>query len=325
VVEFFVKPLDFKDLERFFAHALQKCCEAAGEQSFSISFIGGSVLMRPVFQSIAQACVSAQPVIVRGADGSGRSHVAHLIHEHNEGGGSFVGVDCARFQGDWHRIVESARGGSIVLDGIDQLSLQSQVMLEPVVAASMGVKWMAVCKKEGLLAAVREHAFHLDLYYRLQGVEVILPSLRERIEDLRALCSLFLAELAPSRNLVLEEAVYEALEGNGWKGNLKELKSVLHYAVITSEMRSIITLEDFPLAYRVGEVRERRGFEKQLEYWVEAWFTETNPEYRHIHDDLERMLLEILLDRFDGNQASMARSLEMNRATLRKRLKRDAE
>jgi DNA-binding NtrC family response regulator len=113
------------------------------------------------------------------------------------------------------------------------------------------------------------------------------------------------------------------LESNPWVGNLRELKNVLRYAVITSKGRTVLRLEDFPDAYRQGEIRERRGFERALEEWVSGWLGDDLPEYREIHENLEGMLLDILLDHFEGNQANLARNMKMNRATLRKKLKRD--
>jgi DNA-binding NtrC family response regulator len=320
IAEFFVKPVDFADLERFLAKA-----EHDAGSGFSMSFIGTSIKMREVFQMVAQACANDLPVVVRGSEGSGRSHVAHLIHQHIEGKGNSVVVDCVGFSGDWKKVVEKARGGSVVLDGVNTLPLESQLLLDPIVAESRDVKWIAISGSEGLRAAVREHAFHPDLYYRLQGGEVVLPKLQERMEDFRALCSLFLAEMDSSRTLILSESVYAMLESNPWDGNLRELKNVLRYAVISSEGRTELRLEDFPDVYRQrqGQIRERRGFERTLEEWVSGWLGDDLPEYREIHETLEGMLLDILLDHFEGNQANLARTMKMNRATLRKKLKRD--
>jgi DNA-binding NtrC family response regulator len=323
VTEFFVKPVDFTDLERFLTRAAQQGAKHDEGREFSMSFIGTSVKMRGVFQKVAQACASDQPVVIQGAEGSGRSHVAHLIHQHIDGKGDSVVVNCGEFSGDWREVMKKSQGGSVVLDGVDALPLESQLMLEPIVGECKDVKWIAITGEKGLRDAVRDHAFHPDLYYRLQGVVVALPKLNERMEDFRALCSLFLAELDSSRTLILNEDIFSMLESNLWLGNLRELKNVLRYAVITSEGRTALRLEDFPDAYRQGKIRDRRGFERALEEWVNGWLGDGFPDYDDIHDHLERMLLEILLDRFDGNQANLARNMKMNRATLRKKLKRD--
>ena len=323
ITEFFVKPVDFADLERFLTRAAQQGAKKDEAREFSMSFIGTSVKMRGVFQKVAQACASDQPVVILGAEGSGRSHVAHLIHQHIESKGHSVVVDCEKFSGDWREVVKKSQGGSVVLDGVDALPLESQLMLEPIVGECKDVKWIAITGDKGLRDAVRDHAFHPDLYYRLQGGEVVLPRLHERMEDFRALCSLFLAELDSSRTFTLNEDVFTMLESNLWIGNLRELKNVLRYAVITSEGRTALSLEDFPDAYKQGKIRARRGFERALEEWVSNWLEDDLREYNEIHDHLEKMLLEILLDRFEGNQANLARNMKMNRATLRKKLKRD--
>jgi len=323
ITEFFVKPVDFADLERFLVRASQRGAKKDEGSGFSMSFIGTSMKMRGVFQMVAQACASDLPVVIMGAEGSGRSHVAHLIHQHIESKGPSVVVDCEGFCGDWRKVVNKARGGSVVLDGVNALPLESQLLLDPIVGDCKDVKWIAISGDKGLRVAVREHTFQPDLYYRLQGGEVVLPKLQERMEDFRALCSLFLAELDSSRTLILNESVYAMLESNPWVGNLRELKNVLRYAVITSKGRTVLRLEDFPDAYRQGEIRERRGFERALEEWVSGWLGDDLPEYREIHENLEGMLLDILLDHFEGNKANLARNMKMNRATLRKKLKRD--
>lgn len=323
ITEFFVKPVDFADLERFLTSAAQQGVKKDEAREFSMSFIGTSIKMRSVFQKVAQACASDQPVMILGAEGSGRSHVAHLIHQHIESKGQSVVVNCENFSGDWREVVLKTEGGSVVLDGVHALPLESQRMLEQIVGECKEVKWIAITGEKGLREAVRDHAFHPDLYYRLQGGVVILPRLQERMEDLGALCSLFLAELDSSRTLILSKSIYAMLESNPWVGNLKELKNVLRYAVITSQGRTVLSLEDFPDAYRQGKIRERQGFERNLEEWVSGWLGDGLPEYNEIHENLERMLLEILLDRYEGNQANLARSMKMNRATLRKKLKRD--
>lgn len=322
VEEFFVKPVDFGELEGFLQRAVECVGEVTEGGGFSMSFIGTSPRMRDVFQQVAKACSGVLPVVVRGESGSGRSHVAHLIHEHGAGEGACVVVDCDGFSGDWGDVVARAASGSVVLDGVDGLLLESQVLLEKAVAGSSGVRWIAIVGSDGLRGAVSGHAFHPDLYYRLQGGEVVLPSLRERLEDFRALCGLFLAELDPERSVVVGDGVYGALMGSVWDGNLRELKGVLRFALMASEGRGELLLEDFPEGYRKVVGDERVGFEGELERWVEAFFRDGVPEYREVHEELEGMLLEILLDRFEGNQAAMARALEMNRATLRKKLKK---
>ncbi|GAA5496523.1 regulatory protein AtoC [Rubritalea halochordaticola] len=327
IAEFFVKPVDFGELEKFLHRALDVAEEAEESHGFSVSFVGNAPCMRPVFQQIAQACASQQPVMICGASGTGRSHVARLIHQHLDGEGSCEVVSCADVQGDtdWQEIISRAKGGCVVLDNIDQLALESQVALTDCVSVGSGVKWISIAPETGLRDAVQAHSFHPDLYYRLQGVEINLPTLKDRLEDLPALCSLFLADIAPTKTIELDKEFLSILQSQTWKTNLRELKNVMRYAVISSNGRDKLLPEDLPENYTAhvseSSKKSRTPIQEALENWLQGWFENGNPHYKDMHDALEKDLLELLLERYEGNQALMARTLDMNRATLRKKLK----
>ncbi|MGJ8655458.1 MAG: sigma-54-dependent transcriptional regulator [Akkermansiaceae bacterium] len=332
VREFFVKPVDFSELEEFFEKVMSErgSLPAGGDyvfsesvaHEFSMSFIGTSSAMRVVFQDIAKACASSGPVLVRGGVGSGRSHVAHLISQNWESEGRTIFLQCGDFNGDWEAVVGAVGDGCVVLDEVHTLALVHQVGLNSAMARYSGVKWIALCGEEGLLPAVQDHYFHLDLYYNLQGVEVILPALSERRSDFGSLCALFLAELSPSQTVGLSDEAYTQLVEQEWPGNLGELRRALKYALISARNtgKSQLDLADFPEVHQLSSIPKRSGFERSLELWVEKELVNEDVNYRDISTKLEGSLLEILLERYEGNQAALARSLSMNRATLRKKL-----
>lgn len=329
ISEFFVKPVDFGELEKFLHRALDAIEAKEEGHGFSVSFVGNAPSMRPVFQQIAQACANQQPVMICGASGTGRSHVARLIHQHLDGGGSCEIISCGDVKGDidWDAAVLRAKDGSIILDHVEKLPLESQVALTESLAQSSNVKWISIAPANGLRDAVQAHSFHPDLYYRLQGSEIILPALKERIADLQALCELFLADMIPTKSIELNEDTLAILQEQEWKGNLRELKNVIRYAVIAANGRESIIPEDLPENYSSGAKsspsKSRSQIEEALESWLDAWFTDgSHPNYKDIHESLEGDLLNLLLERYEGNQALMARTLDMNRATLRKKLKR---
>lgn len=329
ISEFFVKPVDFGELEKFLHRALDAVEASEEGHGFSVSFVGNAPSMRPVFQQIAQACANQQPVMICGATGTGRSHVARLIHQHLDGGGPCEIIPCGEVKGDidWDAAVARAKDGSIILDHVDKLPLESQVALAETLSNSTKVKWISISPANGLRDAVQSHSFHPDLYYRLQGSEISLPALKDRIADMKALCDLFLADMMPSKTIELKTETLAILNEQDWKGNLRELKNVIRYAVIAANGRDHISPEDLPDNYqsstKLSNSRNRSQIEEALESWLEKWFSDgNNPNYKDIHESLEGDLLNLLLDRYDGNQALMARTLDMNRATLRKKLKR---
>jgi DNA-binding NtrC family response regulator len=147
-----------------------------------------------------------------------------------------------------------------------------------------------------------------------------MPPLRERLADLPALASAFLAQLAPGRSIQLAPPTLELLQRHPWPGNVRELRNVLEHAIAVSS-GGLILPHHLPrdLHPAPGESPSSPNIESALEAWLDDRLRE-GASYREMHDAIEAIILRHLLARFDGRPTILARETKMNRVTLRKKL-----
>ncbi|NPC58878.1 sigma-54-dependent transcriptional regulator [Caenimonas soli] len=243
---------------------------APGAQTALERLVGGSQPMRAVKERIAKVARSMAPVLVRGESGTGKELVARAIHAcSHRADGPFVAVNCsaipeslleAEFFGakkgsytgsnqDREGYFQAARGGTLFLDEIGDLPLAMQSKLlraiqERQVRAlgstqedAVDVRVVSATHKD-LAADVHAGRFRQDLYYRLNVIEILVPPLRERREDLPALCEALLARIAQDSGMplpVLSPSVVQQLCDHPLGGNVRELENLLHRAVALSD------------------------------------------------------------------------------------------
>jgi len=229
--------------------------------------VGDSPQMRQVLKIIRRVSPTDATVLIRGESGTGKEVVARTIHALSpRSGGPFVVVNCAAvpttlleselfghekgaFTGAVERRIgrfEQAHGGTIFLDEIAEMPPGTQAKIlrvlqerefERVGGTSpirVDVRLIASTNRD-LEAAIASGAFREDLYYRLKVIEVRLPPLRERKDDIPALCGYFLGEFARQmgrRPPEIDEAAMQALMAHRWPGNVRELRNVLERAMV---------------------------------------------------------------------------------------------
>jgi two-component system response regulator PilR (NtrC family) len=232
--------------------------------------VGGSPPMRLVKERIAKVARSMAPVLVRGESGTGKELVARAIHAcSHRSDGPFVAVNCsaipetlleAEFFGarkgsytgasaDREGYFQAARGGTLFLDEIGDLPLPMQSKLLRAIqerqVRSLGstqedavdVRIVSATHKD-LAADVQAGRFRQDLFYRLNVIEILVPPLRERREDLPALCEALLARIAQDTGMPappLSAQVVEQLQVHPLPGNVRELENLLHRALALSD------------------------------------------------------------------------------------------
>ncbi|AEG94564.1 candidate response regulator, NtrC [Ramlibacter tataouinensis TTB310] len=242
----------------------------AGAQHALQRLVGGSPAMQQVKDRIAKVARSMAPVLVRGESGTGKELVARAIHAcSHRAEGPFVAVNCgaipeslleAEFFGarkgsytgataDREGYFQAARGGTLFLDEIGDLPLAMQSKLLRAIqerqVRSLGstqedavdVRIVSATHKD-LAAEVQSGRFRQDLYYRLNVIEILVPPLRERREDLPALCQALLARIAQETGMavpVLSGVVLQQLASHPLQGNVRELENLLHRAVALSD------------------------------------------------------------------------------------------
>ncbi len=232
--------------------------------------VGASPAMQSVKSRIVKVAGSMAPILIRGESGTGKELVARAVHGcSHRAGGPFVAVNCgaipenlleAEFFGarkgaytgaaqDRLGLFQAAKGGTLFLDEIGDLPLAMQSKLlraiqertvRPLGSSqedAVDVRIVSATHKN-LAAGVEAGVFRQDLYYRLNVIEIFVPALRERLEDLPALCQALLARICQESGLPMPELTAPAIEqlrSLPFNGNVRELENILHRAVALGE------------------------------------------------------------------------------------------
>jgi two-component system, NtrC family, response regulator PilR len=236
--------------------------------------VGESPAMRAVKSRIVKVAGSMAPVLIQGESGTGKELVARAVHGcSHRAAGPFVAVNCsaipeslmeAEFFGarkgaytgathDRLGLFQTAKGGTLFLDEIGDLPLAMQAKLLRVIQErtvrplgssqeeAVDVRIVSATHKD-LAAEVQAGSFRQDLYYRLNVIEIAVPPLRERREDLPALCHALLAKICAESGSNMPEvsaAVLEQLSSHPLSGNVRELENILHRALALGEGSSL--------------------------------------------------------------------------------------
>jgi DNA-binding NtrC family response regulator len=244
------------------------------------NLVGNSPAMRRIYRTIIQVAVSAGTILLTGESGTGKELIARAIHRHSPRQHQhFIALNCAAFSegllenelfghepgaftgaNEQKRgLFELANGGVLFLDEISEISLTTQAKLLRVLETKEflrvgGITPITVdlaiisATNTNLEAAVRDKTFREDLYYRLRGVTIDVPPLRQRTEDLPLLVNAFLEEFNEKHHKKIagrSAEVMRRLLQYPWPGNVRELRNGLESLVILSR-RSTIEAADLP-------------------------------------------------------------------------------
>lgn len=336
VREFFTKPLDFAAFTAALAAELRAALpekEAVRPLAGDGAFLGAAPSMRPVFRQIAHACASTEPVLIRGETGTGKTRVARLVHEHSSTAEA-VWITHSPGEGNLESNLRQARGGSLLIEEVGGLDPEEQGWLvRSMESADDSFPRLLATSSRDLAAAVTTGALRSDLYYRLQVLEIRLPPLGERLEDLPALADFFAGQLAPGRLVEFAETALACLLGHDWPGNLRELRNVVSFALTAAAGAGLLEPRHLPVHLGAGaravmdsEGEVPKALRMALSHWIdERLESDPRPNYRDLSEALESVLIEELLPRYGGRLARLASDLQANRTTLRKRLRGAAD
>lgn len=283
--EYVTKPFDLEVLKKVVANALstghrEGPVARAGRKAAPPKgqFIAVSEPMKQVYEMACQVADSRATVLITGESGVGKEVMAKLIHKASpRSEKSFVAVSCAALpeslleselfgyeKGAFTGAVGSKAGrfeladsGTLFLDEIGEIPMSIQVKLLRVLqereferlGASKPTKVdvrLVTATNRDLKQAVDAGIFRLDLLYRLQVVELHIPALRERVEDIEPLASMFLAKYAADNGRPCLEICPEALkvlQGYAWPGNVRELENTMERAVVLSSQNDKVLTE----------------------------------------------------------------------------------
>ena len=288
--------------------------------------LGSSPRIREIFQLLEMVAPSEASVLLLGETGTGKELVAQAIHRNSPRvTGPFVVVNCATLP---ETLLESelfghergsftgatvrkdgrflvAHHGTVFLDEIGELTLPIQAKILRVLQArefepvgsnrtqKVDVRIITATNRD-LEKMVREGRFRDDLYYRLNVFQLVLPPLRDRLEDLPVLADFFLKKYGEKNRravITLAPEALEAFRGYTWPGNIRELENVIERGVIVCR-GNVLTREDLPAALKLqGE-------------WM-AGGGEGEPGL----PELERQLISRTLERVAGQRRQAAEIL----------------
>ncbi|MXO68189.1 response regulator [Altererythrobacter marinus] len=357
--EYFPKPFDLDDLVRAVVQA-GGSGDKRGEEAEAgdgLPLVGRSQAMQAVYRMITRVLRNDLTVLVLGESGTGKELVAEAIHQlgHRKSG-PFVAVNAAAIPAD---LIESelfghekgaftgaiaqaigkfeqANGGTLFLDEIGDMPIEAQTRLLRALQSgrirrvggrqeiAVDVRIIAATNRD-LKPMIAAGQFREDLYYRLNVVPIVLPPLRDRVEDIEALAKHFLGLAAreglPERRI--DRPALALLEQQPWRGNVRELQNAVYRLAL---MARDDVIDAGTVTAVLGDPAEAvmRGRDDALGAALAAWLGDNAPAhgtlYHRAVSAFERPLFEYALGQTGGNQLRAAKLLGINRNTLRKRL-----
>jgi two-component system response regulator PilR (NtrC family) len=292
--DFISKPVNLEDLRRLVDNALRLGAATAGDARL----LGESPAIKQVVQLIAKVARSQAPVHISGESGTGKELVARMIHEQGaRQHAPFVPVNCGAIPSELveseffgHRkgsftgavsdkqgLFQSADGGTLFLDEIADLPLAMQVKLLRVIQeksvrpiganeeTTVDVRILSATHKD-LQQLVRDGEFREDLYYRINVIEVDVPPLRERGNDVLILANAILKRLGGTMGIAVPKLAADAeaaLQAHSWPGNVRELENMLERAATLCD-GGVISAADLSLRDSAAEIESNNVAEPDL-------------------------------------------------------------
>ncbi len=300
--------------------------------------IGQSAAMQRIFQTIDRVAHTDANVLILGENGTGKEMIARAIHRNSaRKQENFVGVDLGSItetlfeselfghkkgaftdaKEDRAGRFELANGGSLFLDEIGNLSMPLQAKLLTVIQnrkvsrvgsnKDTNIDIRLICATNlPLYDMVKENRFRQDLLYRINTIEIEIPPLRERFEDIPLLANHFLKHYNAryNKNITkISDAAMTRMHKHTWPGNVRELQHAIERAVILSNS-SILQPEDFNFSTTTGKEDGQLSLDQ---YNLE---------------EVEKLLIRKVLKKYNGNITQAATELGLTRSSLYRRLEK---
>ncbi len=344
--DYLPKPFDLPDLMKRSARALdQKRRVAAAvvasprEPGDDLPLVGRTAAMQALYRLVAKVMNTDLPVLVTGESGTGKSLIARAIHDFSDRRSQpFVIVQAADLAGvdGISTILAKARGGSLLIDEVADFDDDGQSRLVRLLdIADDHAPHILATSQADLTQRVDEGLMRKDLFYRLGGVTLSVPALRERVEDIGLLADHFLTrgerETGTARRLSPEAR--NVLRVHPWPGNVRQLENVLKRLLVTAsepeigqgELEAALGGAHVTEPSRAGLIENEKlsaSVARHLKRYFDLHNGQLPPAgvYDRILREIEMPLIEIALDATAGNQAKCADLLGINRNTLRKKI-----
>ncbi|WP_135446998.1 response regulator [Tabrizicola caldifontis] len=342
--DYLPKPFDLPDLMKRSSKALEqrrrvpKVVVQPREEGDDLPLVGRTPAMQALYRLVARVMNTDLAVLITGESGTGKSLIAKAIHDFSDRRTlPFVvaqAADLAGIDGP-SALLARARGGSIVFDEVADYDddTQARVVRMLDLLGDNAPRVMATSQSD-LAAKMEAGQFRQDLFYRLGGVTLHVPSLRERVDDIPLLAEHFLArgerDLGAMRRLSPEAT--DLIRAYSWPGNVRQLENTIRRLLVTaseaeiarSEVEQILGNQPGPEPRSEGVAGEKlsASVARHLKRYFDLHGGQLPPPgvYQRILREVELPLIEIALDATAGNQAKCADLLGINRNTLRKKI-----
>ncbi|MGH8378829.1 MAG: nitrogen regulation protein NR(I) [Gammaproteobacteria bacterium] len=359
--EYLPKPFDVDELIAVVARALQTAplssSATAASQPDADTLIGEAPAMQAVFRTIGRLAATQLTVLITGESGTGKELVARALHRHGSRSqrpfialntaaipselleSEFFGHERGAFTGANARRVgrfEQAHGGTLFLDEIGDMPATLQTRLLRVLAegefyrvgghepVKVDVRIIAATHQD-LDKQVREGRFREDLFHRLNVVQIHMPTLRERREDVPALLEHFMQSAARELNLEpkrLTADAMQALHDRDWPGNVRELKNVCRRLTLMAVGR-IVHRNDTTALLNENKTLDNddKVWRSSLRTWVRQQLADGKTGiFPAAAADMEKVLIEAALEASGGHRQEAAHLLGIGRNTLTRKL-----
>ncbi len=342
--DYLPKPFDLPDLMKRSARALDQKRRAVTRRAEpreavdDLPLVGRTPAMQALYRLVARVMNTDLAVLITGESGTGKSLIARAIHDFSDRRTlPFVvaqASDLAGVDGPM-TVLSKVRGGSLVFDEVADYDDDAQARIVRMLdmLGDQAPRIMATSQAD-LAARMDQGAFRQDLFYRLGGVTLHVPALRERVDDIPLLAEHFLAkgerDLAALRRLAPDAR--GLVRAYSWPGNVRQLENTLRRLMVTSaeaeitrsEVEAVLGNQPAMEPLKGGGEGEKlsASVAKHLKRYFDLHGGALPPAgvYQRILREVELPLIEIALDATAGNQAKCADLLGINRNTLRKKI-----
>ncbi|MBL9209300.1 MAG: sigma-54-dependent Fis family transcriptional regulator [Opitutaceae bacterium] len=361
--DYLLKPFEIPDLLAAAKKALTNSrlmfapVMLGGASAAREAMVGRSRAMQEIYKEIGRVAAKPVTVLIRGETGTGKELVARAIYQHSDRADRpFIAVNCAAipetlleselfghergsFTGAEARRIgrfEQANGGTIFLDEIGDLSANTQAKLLRVLQEKslqrLGGRETIPIDARVLAAthhdldrAIHEQQFRPDLFYRLSGVVIALPPLRERRDDIPALVQYFLRRHGKdlgAKHPSIHPKALDLLREHSWPGNIRELENVVRHALLQAR-GYCVAVADIRKALG-GAPHRSPGISPIARHVADLLAAASRGERENVRaslqEDADRELFAQAITLAGGNQAKAARWLGVSRITMREKL-----
>jgi len=366
--DYITKPFDLDEVNILVRKAMDvrrlslevNALRAEVREKYEGGLVGNTASMQEIYKTIGRVAESDATVLLSGESGTGKELVARAVHFHSKRMGKpFVAVNSAAipselleselfghekgaFTGAIARKIgkfEAASGGTLFLDEIGDMSVNLQGKLLRVlqekeferVGGTESIKTdvrIIAATHHNLEKAVRDNKFREDLFYRLNVIQINIPPLRKRKDDIAPLADFFLQKYQDGRGgarRALTPETMKILRAYDWPGNVRELENAIQRAITLSQGDKIFPDALPPQIFKPGHgvaLSFENFLEEKLSDLVERMGgLEQGDIYSMVLQRVEKPLITLVLKKTEGNQVRAAHLLGINRNTLRKKIK----